>query len=526
MRTVISRARVLTVLLVMALTACGSTLQPGQTQLSGGTTDLSGDGLAVGTSTEGPAALSSEGLPLDGGTGTGTDVAGAAAPGAAGPGAGGGGAGTSGAAGNGGGASGSAATRGAAGTGPLRIGIVVVDISALAAVFGSEEDGNTESFHRAFIKHLNDTGGIAGRKVEGEFITVDIASDYNAEGQRACEHFTQDNKVDIVFPNAFSNEVMLACLARNGIAALDTQLWTNDRAHIDHPNWFTPVGMRVDRYATTAIDVSVKQGLLKRGDKLGVLYEDCPWGGRVYREVVQPAAARYGVTTEQATVKCIENLVSDLGPVTNQSRSAVLRFQSANVTHVLVLSAAEGFVVGQFSKTASDQRYYPKYALTSNAWPYNNADGDGPVAFARDQLPNMAGIGFVPFMDVGMKARPATDAQAKEHAECRKADPAMAGARAYEGGPDKATRMAGHHAMCDVYFTLRDIGDATRGSLSIPDIASVYGAVLARKPSALLNSGRFRPADDRRDGIGLVQPIDYSPSARQFGYKGQRRSAS
>jgi hypothetical protein len=329
----------------------------------------------------------------------------------------------------------------------------------------------------------------------------------------------------MVMTFSFSNEVMLSCLRQHGLVVYDSQVWTNDTALADHPNWFTPNAIRVDRYTVAAIDVSAELGVLKRGDKLGVLFEDCPWGQRVYKNVIEPAAKRHGVTTEQATVKCIENLVADLGPVTNQSRAAVLRFRSTAVTHVLVVSAAEGFIVDQFTQAASEQQYFPKYIITTNGFPNNNGDPESAVHFAPDAKPNMTGIGWVPYTDVGEKAEQQPDAQASTKAACREVDPTMWGGEEMEG-TDRWARLSIYYGACDLFFALRATLQSNGVRFGIDEFASGYEAALAELPSASLAGGRWALAAGRRDGVGFVQPFAYDPPSERFAYSHPPRTVA
>ena len=518
---------VLVVVLALALAACGSTLQPTGSQTVASGQPAGGDAsLDAGSSTTAPV----DGAPTDGlaAPSEAGGAAGALAPGTArtsaatnGP------AGAGAASGAPAGASTGAGAPAPASTKPIRVGVITVDVTALFAVFGAEDQvPDPYAADNALVEYINKNGGIAGRQVEVEFVTIDVQDDYNAEGQRACETFTEDKKVDIVKSNNFSNEVLLSCLEQRGVAMLDINRWSSDRGNVDHPNWLIPEAMRVDRYAPAVIDNAVEQGVLKRGDKLGVLYEDCPWGARVYKNVVQPAAAKHGVAVEQATTKCIENLVADLGPGTNQIRAAVLKFQSANVTHVLMLTGAEGFFVVMFQRAASEQRYLPKYLVTTNAFPYSNAHPDRPAAlrFSTDALPNMSGIGFQPMLDLGDKSAPGSDGQASIQAECRKADETAGAGTTTDYSQWELKVMFYSH--CDVWFTLRNLLQANGVRFGIAEVTSGYRAALGSAASALNAAGRFALTDKRLDGVGFVHPLAYDTGAGAFVHTGPARQVA
>ena len=511
------RTRVVALLIVAMLAACGSTLEPTGQTVAGGQ-GVSGDGLTAGGS---ESADGQSGGGLTGSGDGGASLGGTSTGGSADEGTGAGGsAGTGGGTGTGSGGGGAASS-----TKPIRVGVVTVDVTALFSIFGAEDQvPDPYAMDKALVASINKSGGIAGRQVEVEFVIIDVQDDYNAEGQRACETFTEDKKVDIVKTNNFSNEVMLACLRQRGVAVVDINRWANDRAHVEHPNWLVPDAMRVDRYMPVLINDAVERGVLKRGDKLGILYEDCPWGGRVYNGVVKQTAAKHGVTTEPATVKCVENLVADLGPATNQIRAAVLKFNSARVTHVIAMTGAEGFAVVMFQQAASEQKYYPKYLVTTNAFPYSNGhpDRQAGIRFDRDAMPNMSGIGFHPALDLGERSKPENDGQAAVQAECRKADETAGAGKTTDYSQWELKVMFYGH--CDAWFSLRNVLQANGVRFGIADVVKGYRSALGSAPSALNAGGRFGLTGERLDGVGFVRPFAYDSGAGGFVHTGPARN--
>jgi hypothetical protein len=489
--------RRLCVVLVVVTAACGSTLQPTATQTTTGA-----DGLAVDTAAPGGGDPTAGGVDVapDGapGSGGGSPVPGqTAGPGTA-----------------------TTAPQGSGITAPVKIGVVTTDPGALLAAFGSNAQGDPLDVDRAVVEQINRAGGAAGRKFDPRFTSVDIGANQNAEGQRVCEEMTSGDKVDLVLAKAFSNEVMLSCLGQRGVPVLDLNTWVPDATYVaQHANWFVPYALGVDRYSAAGIDVAVAQGVLKRGDKLGVLFEDCPWGRRTYERVIQPLAQAHGVATERATIKCIENLVGDLGPVTNQATAAALRFRSSNVTHVMVLTAGEGFVVARFSDTAVQQGYFPKYLVTSNGYPYNNSASEGTLHWKAEVPPNTTGIGWQPYIDIG--PRPTwTSAQTARQEECRKA---TASIPPPGGTPDTADARAGfdlgRQGLCENYFIARDIIVASGGRTSVAEFAAGYRRFLPTATASILVAGRYSAT--RIDGVGFVRALKFDPASKRFVYTGE-----
>ena len=527
------QVRALLVVLAVTLSACGSTLPedgglPAQAQgdglvvedatgefTSGGATTLSGGG-ATGTSVT-PGRTGSGGTSTSGSGTTGGSVPSSSGGSTSNDGS----AGTTGSstAGAGSTTSTTPGTSGEATGEPVKVGVVLVNAAALFAVFSVEASGDPRQTFEAYEEWFNANGGFAGRPVDFYYEVVDVAEDQNAAAQRVCERFTQDNKMDLVYDaGAYPNAVLVACLAEHDLSVFAGARWTADE-DVNKPNMFTTAGVRVDRYAGQWIDLAVQQGWIGAGDKLGVLYEDCPWGSRIYNNVSVPAAARHGIQTTHATVKCIENAVSDLGPITNQARSAALRFQSEFVTHVMVLSVAEGFVTGQFSRGAEDQQFRPTYITTTNVFPYNNSNPDTAVGFHPNQRPKVTGFGWVPLQDVGDEATDANAGQTQAIAQCREVDPTMGGADGFEEGTqDHMQYKMIFLEQCDALFALRAVASATGGDFRISALRGAWRGALSSIPSGLQTGGVHRVDAAGFDSVGLIRGYAFNPDDGRMSY--------
>jgi hypothetical protein len=241
--------------------------------------------------------------------------------------------------------------------------------------------------------------------------------------------------------------------------------------------------------------------------------------------VVKPEAAKLGLTTVEATTKCVENLVSDLGPVTNQVQQASLKFNSEHVTHVLTLTGAEGFFIGQFQQAADQQQYHPKYLFSSNGFPYNNSHTDGPVHWSSDDMPNMLGLGNLPYIDVGLDAKPADAAQAAAQAKCREADPQTGTQNASDDG-GRAQATGGFYALCDLFLDAREVARVNGGRFDIASLVNGYRSVIDSRVSGYLTGGRHKLNGNRLEGAGYLQPMKFNPGTGRFVYFGSLQPVS
>jgi hypothetical protein len=505
----VRRTATLSALLAVVLSAvvgCGSTIQVSGTAAVPGGLD-SGLGVPDGSTPLTPLQPTGTTAVASGGSGTTPSGSGTGAdplqPGGAGI-----------------GAPGAVAKPGA----PVRLGVVQGDASALLAAFGAQGPSDPFAPAKRLIAYLNGHGGIAGRRIEPVYVLVDATNpDGASEAQRACAALTQDHHVDLVLAGGMLSDVFLSCLQQKGISSFDTTPWLWDRVQLAlHPNLYAIDALSEERYAAALVNVSIDRGVLKRGDTLGVLTEDCPWGPRVYNNTVVPLAKSHGVKTEMATFRCAQSLSGTaVAQATTDAQSAVLKFRSAGVTHVIVLTAAEGFIVVQFQNNAGGQQYHPKYLITSNAFPYNNGRRDGAVMFASDAVANMSGIGFKPYIDIGEYAKPAGTPQAAAQAACRRMDPQM-GLAASTTDKTHWQQVDAFYSLCDSLLALRSVLELNGLRFGLSDVRRGFMQVLGTFVGAGNAGGPYDPISNRPDGIGQVQPFSWSTSENRFVYTGKR----
>ena len=258
-----------------ALTACGSTALSGNA--------AGGNNATVGID-QGVTASDGSGGATSGATSTGSSSTSTTGFGTSSP----GGAGTTGIAGTSGttGGMGGSGTTGpaekkAGPATPIRLGVVGVDATAMAAAFGDTKNysGQVFSASKAMIAYVNKHGGVAGHQLKPVYVSEDISKDSQQAGQDACSQLTEDNKVDVVLSQQFVSETLYACLKQRGISIFNAAIFAPDAQYTSqYSNNYLPGGLRADRYGPAAIMTALKSGVLKKGDKLGVLIEDCPWG--------------------------------------------------------------------------------------------------------------------------------------------------------------------------------------------------------------------------------------------------------
>jgi hypothetical protein len=399
-------------------------------------------------------------------------------------------------------------------TAPISVGVVGTDNSAIAAAFGA--DGlRWDTSPRKIISYINQTGGIGGRQIVPVFFGGDSAADNNTNGQRACSAFTEDHHVDVVVNVGSLGEVLPACLKQHGIAMFDGGTWMADAtAAREYPNWIAPSAMRLDRSVQALLQNAASRGVLQRGTKLGVLVENCPWGSRIMSGAIASMAKKYGATVTQGSTKCISNILADLVPVQSDIQRETLKFSAAGVQVVLVVSQAEAFMFAQFTQQASQQKYHPKYLITSNAYPYSNSRRDATVKISPDAIPNILGMGTMPLMDLGDGTKPVSSAQAANQARCTKADPQRQQAKT------NGFALNTFYSMCDAFYAMKLSLEADGQRFNYARVAEGWTSLLhSNVASGVLASGHYAgTGPNRLDGAGYAQPFAYDTAHDRFRY--------
>lgn len=280
--------------------------------------------------------------------------------------------------------------------------------------------GDHKAEVNAVVADINKRGGILGRKVVPEFVDVDAAQEQSnpaAAAQAACTGLTDDRKVfaAISYIANVNNETMFECMKQKRTPFFGTDLAAHTAASYERraPYVFAPHTLTVDRLAPVLVKRLKAQAYFTGWDnangapgpapvKVGVIHTE---GSTTYREGTLKALAAIGIRDVE---------VFQHGP-TNQETSAgmssaVLRFRSAGVTHVLMETAGP---VLFFLPTAENQGYRPRYGFTSL---------NGPAALQETgalpprQFVGSMGTGFAPLTDVGNETGDLSPAQTA----CRK----------------------------------------------------------------------------------------------------------
>ena len=396
--------------LVLALVAaaCGSTAQPtGQAAVSAGGSGNGGlSGVESTVTSGGGAEVPTAGEPGSGSTGSGGSASGgqgdATAPGT--PGA-------------GDPAAPPAAPPGSAGgVGPgvtdstINIGVPFCNDCAganAALGAGSEDPGDTRRYYKAAIDDVNARGGVAGRKLVPVFHEVSATDDIDRSQQAACEAFTKDNKVLMIY---FRGEIIYQCALNAGILVWGTG--GTKPVYDKFPNLFAPSSIRLERLAQVTVRGMVKANWHKPTTKwprgrIGLI----TWDTTEYRYAMKngylAGLQEAGLKAKDVRYIAVPQNAGSIADAGSAISSAVLSFASQGIDHVFIGDGPAGIFAGTgltllFLQTAKSQGYYPRYGFNSN----NSPDFE---SHPKDQLVGMMAIDSsdtAPENDAGIEPSP------------------------------------------------------------------------------------------------------------------------
>jgi len=382
MRT--STPRALALAAVLALAACGSTAQVGD-----GQAQPSSGGLAPVVTVPGGSSAVGSGVP--GATGGGSVAAG------------GGGARSGGTAVAGAGGSGGATAvprpTGRGGDGPgvtadtIALGLPFCnDCAAANAALGAggEDPGDTRRYMQAALDEVNRRGGVLGKELVPVFFEISAADDISAQQQAACEAFTADDEVLMIF---FRGEIVYECALEKGIIVSGGD--ATGPVFDKFPNLFAPASIRLERLFRATVSSMVRVGWHEPAPswptgRIGLLTWDTPDYRYAMENGYLPGLRDAGLEATDVRYIAVPAAAGSIAEASAAISNAVLSFRSQGIDHVFIGDGQAGIFAGAgltflFLSSAQSQSYFPRYGFNSN----NAPDFD---SHPKEQLVGMQAI--------------------------------------------------------------------------------------------------------------------------------------
>lgn len=239
------------------------------------------------------------------------------------------------------------------------------------AAFGTPLDVDARKPYDAMIDHINNQGGLFGREVEPLYYELDTtsATPIDQQEQSACSHWTEDNEV---FGILSGGNILRSCAEKAGAISTFPIGASLPEDFQTYPHYFETSGINLIRIGPLTITGLHRQNYFGKEPKIGFVVWDLPQ----YRDSLErgylPALEDKGleIATEPAYVSAPQT-AGDLAATSADVNSAVLRFQTQGITHVLLLDGEAGLCGGAclgtlFLRRADSQEYYPRYGFNGN----------------------------------------------------------------------------------------------------------------------------------------------------------------
>jgi hypothetical protein len=406
--------------------------------------------------------------------------------------------------------SGPAATVPKAQTGPIEIGFLNTQVgNAAAAGLNTGETYAPGEVFRALVKAMNAKGGVAGRKIIPVVADTDTATArWETDYQAACASFTEDHHVSAVLGYSFAMiESFESCLSKAGVVHLNGGYAMGDEKTLDdYPALFGTTNPTNDRRGLVQLDGAVKSGFLKTTHKLGLVLDDCPPSVRAYNRTVKPYIRRTGLTVAADAVLSCPDGASDASTLVQQLNNAVLEFRSKGVNRVFV----EGIPFIFFANTAQGQGWYPGYVLTSATG--GAALDANPVP--EDQLENIHGSGWIPYLDVSASKQPPKTAPQQRCLSLLKSVGII---------PSLYNDFHAAYTTCDAMFLYEVALKATRGASSAGVVMRAIEALGSSYKGATSIDARTGFGTGDHDAVAVYRPWTWRKDCECFLYTGGPR---
>lgn len=403
---------------------------------------------------------------------------------------------------------------------------------AANAAIGAEglTAGDQKANNQAVIDEINAQGGVAGRKLVPVFHAYDATSSESraSQDQAACEAFTRDAKVLLVL-GAGLTEVFAACMEKAGVSIVNTGVIVNlDRAEFRRsPHLYDLNTMTQERMMAELVRALQRQQWFTGWNtatgsaspavpvKLGVLSYDKPSWSRPLRSTLLPAlkAAGHAVAPDDVReVRFIDNN-AELAELAADVQSAILRFQSSGVTHVVILDASALMTI-VYSQAATNQGYFARLGVNSATGMQALQDTgiDGNRVFA-----GALGLGWLPALDL-----PRAESARYANAATKRCLELIERRTGQTFDSTNAASIA--LGTCDSLFFFDDVASAAAAAatprLDRTGLRLAVEALGDRFQSAFVGRTRFAPG--RQDAVETGYDLAWDTSCTCARYRGSR----
>jgi hypothetical protein len=360
--------------------------------------------------------------------------------------------------------------------------------NAAIGAAGAARTYDTRDVVNAMFKYANAHGGFAGRQIEAVWHRMNTTDDVSTQYQAACSTWTEDHKV---FAMLGGHDILNACAEKAGAIAVGSG--ATAATYKRFPHLISPTTVRLDRLAKLTVN-----GLHAAGYFTGK-FGFATWDNNDYRAATDqgliPALQAKGVPIVDKAYIMVPQQVGALGDSSAAVSSAIARFRSKGIDHVILFDGTAGVWSGggltlTWMNQAKTQNYFPRYGGNTNNFP-------GNTIFPKDQMNHELAVDDLDndkSKDVGWK----TNVTREKCFQIQK----DAG---YPPNPDNLNDTAGAAAACDLTWFLQRIVNSM--SMITVDAFTSKALNIGDLPTALRYGSRL--VGGRHDGGGMMRTVEY-----------------
>lgn len=399
---------------------------------------------------------------------------------------------------------------------------------AAAAAFGATGEGIGGGDQRriwdVILKSVNGSGGVLGRKLVPVYHEFDATSSepQDSKQQAACATWTQDNKVFWV--SATGGETLVPCLHKAGVAQSSASLTDASTSFYRQYPYYVEAGtLQMDRVAAALPDRLHAQGFFSTWDttrgaagpapvKVGIVSFNDPRTTFAVDRILVPALARVVPGSPVVVKISTPQSTAENASAISAIQSATLRFREEGVTHVLPFETQGAGVGTFFAQGADQQKYYPRYGLTSGNGAQVLLDAG---LWPKSQLAGAIGFGWLPLVDVRNIDNP--DDGPDSNSARRSCLKLMK-----DAGVDAGSAIVKRQALesCNTIRLLKAATEAGGPAVTRASFLTGVHRLGGSFQSGTTFTTRFGPS--HHDGVAQVRPFAYTPACGCIRYNGPR----
>lgn len=397
-------------------------------------------------------------------------------------------------------------------TTPVQVGFMTTNVgNAQSAGLNVGATYSDKQVYDALVKEYNKAGGLAGRRILPVYGETDTAStDWNTQFQAACEHLTQDNKVQAVLGYVFVFlDSFEQCLASKNIPHLYGGYNPGDiQAQRDYPGLVSVAHPTVDVLNKTVVTGAVASGRLTTRSKLGIIYDGCGHGERAFTTSTEPLLKQLKLSYQAVFLACSTGS-GDAGSALATVKSAQLQFAAAGVDVVYISNT---IALLFFMQYAESQGYRPQYVNQGGGASLEAQGGAAP----QEQLKNLHGFGWAPAVDVGPGKQPYKPTPAQ--AAC------LAKLRSQGLQPQQFNDFMFAYVTCDSLDLYARALELTGGRTGRAEVRAALERLLPATKGAFTYDGVFDVSPVQRGGPARYRESGWATACSCFTYTGPVRA--